>query len=264
MIDRELLQKYRVQIGAISKVTFQEIVREKILYSALLFGVLCVGLAFFVSRLSFADNARIALDFGLTSIAIVGGLISVVMGSTLVAKELVNRTHFLVLTKPIERWQFILGRYLGLLAVMCLNSLIMLGVLIFVMLVSGVIPRFDLFLALFLQLSEFAILIAIALVFSVLSTSTLAAVMTSGIWVIGHAMGDLRILSNKIEPYSLRPILRAIVFLLPDLDRFDVKALVSHQIPIRIGFFSVSTSYALIYVAFALSISSFLFKRKEL
>jgi len=89
------------QVFAISSVTFQELLREKILWSALLFAVLCVALSPAAAQLSFADQARIALDFGLTSVSIIGGLISVIMGSSLIAKEVHHRTLYLVLRKSV-------------------------------------------------------------------------------------------------------------------------------------------------------------------
>jgi cytochrome d ubiquinol oxidase subunit I len=75
------------QIEAISIVTFQELLREKVLWTSFMFSILCVGLAFAVSQLSFSEHARISLDFGLASVAFVGGVISVFMGSTLIAKH---------------------------------------------------------------------------------------------------------------------------------------------------------------------------------
>jgi hypothetical protein len=220
------------QIFAITAVTFQELLREKVLWSALVFAFLCVGLAYAVSQLSFADNARIALDFGLASISIVGGLISIIMGAALIAKEIHNRTLYVVLTKSIWRWQFVLGRFCGLLGVLSVNTVLMAAVLLLVHRVAGGAPDASLAESLFLQLTEFGVLAAAACMFSALSTATLAAIFTAGIWVIGHANADLKVLASKIEPLVLRPVLDFVARVLPDLARFDIKAEVSHQLPV--------------------------------
>lgn len=254
----------RRQVSAIAAVTFQELIREKILWSSFLFGLLCVALAYLVSRLSFADNARIALDFGMAAISLVGGLISVVMGAVLVAKEVHNRTHYLVLTKPIWRWQFVLGRVAGLLGVLAVNAALMSAILVVVFLMSGGRLETSFFKCLALQVAEFGVLSAVACVFSVFTTSTLAAVFASGIWVAGHAMADIKILADKTEPYWMRPLLKTVSEIFPDLTRFDVKAEVSHSLPITWGYFAGTAAYGLAYMVFALALACLIFSRKEL
>ncbi len=252
------------QIWAIASVTFHELLREKILWSAFVFAILCVGLAFAASQLSFADNARIALDFGLTAVAIIGGMISIIMGAALIAKEVQNRTLYLVLTKAIWRWQFVLGRFSGLLAILILNSVLMVMVLIVVVKITGGSVDSTLVKSLILQFTEFGMLAAMACIFSAFSTTTLAAIFASGIWVIGHAMTDLRMLSQKIEPAAIRPILGAITRVLPDLTRFDIKIEVSHSLPVTWGFTGMSIAYGLAYMAFALVVTCLIFQRRDL
>ncbi len=252
------------QITAIGKVTFQELLREKILWSSFVFGLFSVVLAYFVSRLSFAENARLALDFGLTAISLIGGLIAVIMGATLIAKEVQSRTHYTVLTKPVHRWQFVIGRVTGLFGVLAVNATLMTLILVVVFSLSHGRLTLQIGQSLILQVVEFAVLATVACVFSTFTTSTLAAVFATGIWVCGHAMEDIRILSNKIEPYAIRPVLKAIVAIFPDLSRFDIKAEVSHMIPVSATTFSLSLSYGVLYALFMLAAACFLFSRREL
>jgi ABC-type transport system involved in multi-copper enzyme maturation permease subunit len=252
------------QTFAIAAVTFQELLREKVLWSALVFAFLCVGLAYAVSQLSFADNARIALDFGLASISIVGGLISIIMGAALIAKEIHNRTLYVVLTKSVWRWQFVLGRFGGLVGVLSVNALLMALVLLVVQHVAGGSPDASLVKSLLLQVTEFAVLAATACMFSALSTATLAAIFSAGIWVIGHANADLKILASKIEPVVLRPVLDFVARALPDLARFDIKAEVSHQLPVTWAYVTTGMAYGCFYAAFALTAACLIFMRRDL
>lgn len=258
------LKRLLSQIRAIAAITFQELLREKVLWSAFVFAVLSVALAYVVSQLSFAENARIALDFGLTSISIVGGLISIVMGASLIAKEVQNRTLYLVLTKSIWRWQFVVGRLVGLLGVLALNSLMMMAALIAIYLVVGGDLKVDIAKSFLLQISEFAVLASVACIFSAFSTATLAAIFTSGVWVIGHAMSDFRVLADRIEPYAMRPVLGFVARVLPDLTRFDVKAQVSHGLPVTWAYTGVSLFYAALYVCFALTAACLIFRKRDL
>jgi ABC-type transport system involved in multi-copper enzyme maturation permease subunit len=252
------------QIGAIAWVTFHELLREKVLWSAFVFALFCVGLAYSVSQLSFAENARIALDFGLASVSIVGGLISVIMGATLIAKEVQNRTLYLVLTKSIWRWQFVAGKFIGLLGVLIVNATIMTVTLLLVYWLAGGGANSVLFKSLLLQITEFGVLAATACVFSALSTTTLSAILASGVWVIGHAMADLRLLAQKIEPAFLRPILDIVSRILPDLTRFDIKAEVAHELPVSWGYAITCMGYGVAFILFALTVSCVAFSKRDL
>lgn len=252
------------QIFAIGSVTFHELLREKVLWSSFVFALLCIGLAYAASQLSYADNARIAMDFGLTSVSIVGGLISVIMGAALIAKEVQNRTLYLVLTKSIWRWQFVVGRFAGLLAILMLNSLVMAAIALLIVKFTGGAIGSSVVKSLLLQMTEFGVLASMACIFSALSTATLAAIFASGIWVIGHAMTDLRILADKIEPVALRPVLGVIARVLPDLTRFDIKAEVAHNLPVTWTYTGVSMLYGLAYVIFALTVACVVFLRRDL
>ncbi len=255
---------YLRQIKALAVLTFRELIREKILWSSFAFGLLSVALAFLVSKLSFAEQARIALTFGLTSISLIGGLISIVMGSALIAKEIQNRIHFSVLTKPIWRWQYVVGRTLGLYGILILNSVLMTLILLGVFYLSGGQIKVAIFKSLILQIVEFGVLATIASIFSVFSTATLGAIITSGVWVMGHAMEDLQIMSTKIEPYFLRPVLKFVTDVFPDLTRFDVKAQVAHHLPLEWTYILQTSAYGLSYMVFALAIACTIFSRKEL
>lgn len=255
---------YYRPVFAIGHVTFHEVLRQKILWSAMVFAGLSVGLAFAVSQLSFAENSRIALDFGLTSISLVGGLISVILGSSLIAKEVHDRTLYLVLTKPVWRWQFVLGRFVGLMGVLAVNSMLMMLALLVVYKITGGFFSLSILKCFMLQIAEFGMLAAMASIFSSFSTATVAAIMASGIWVLGHAMSDLKILAMTIEPNWMRPVLAFVSRVLPDLTRLDVKVLVSHDLPLTWAYTASSVAYGLAYVAFALVAACIVFSGREL
>lgn len=252
------------QVFAIASVTFHELLREKILWSAILFAVLCVALSVAASQLSFNEQARIALDFGLTSVSVIGGLISVIMGASLIAKEVHHRTLYLVLTKAVWRWQFVVGKFLGLLALITLNSLLISAIAVGIYLALGGDYHATIAQNWFLQMSEFAVLSAIACVFSAFSTATLSAILTAGIWIMGHAMTDFQALIPKMEPEFIRPILHFVARILPDLTRFDVKVQVSHFLPLTWSYTAVTILYGAAYVIFALGGACLIFSRRDL
>jgi hypothetical protein len=136
--------------------------------------------------------------------------------------------------------------------------------LLLVFLLSGGSLNALIFKSLLLQITEFGVLAAMSCVFSALSTTTLAAIIASGIWVIGHAMSDLRLLAQKIEPFFLRPILDIVSRVLPDLTRFDIKAEVAHQLPVTWGYATACMGYGFVYILFALVVACVAFSKRDL
>lgn len=252
------------QISAISKVTFHELLREKILWSSMAFGILAVVLAVIVSQLSYTDNARITIDFGMTSIAIIGAFIAIIMGSGLISKELQHRTHFIVLTKPVFRWQYIVGRWAGLFEVIALNSVIMFSIMVIIFAVYGGKVSFDLFKCLLLILIEFGVLSAISSIFSTFTTTILASIITVGIWIIGHAMEQLKIMVNKSDDEVMQTLLKIITEMFPDLTRFDIKMQISFSLPVSNSMVFASFGYGISYMVAAILISCIIFSNKEL
>jgi ABC-type transport system involved in multi-copper enzyme maturation permease subunit len=252
------------QLKAVIDITTKELFREKLLYSALFFGVLAVGLAVLISNLSFIDNQRIALDFGLTSISLIGGLLCIVVGGALIAREVRSKVHILILAKPINRSLYLIGKYIGFIKVLAVNTLIMLIVLYLILFFQGKSFDFQIIFAYMGMILEFMILTAIAVLFSSFSSAMLSSFMTAGVWIIGHAMSDIKILSNKIEPYFLRPVLKGVSVMLPDFNFFDYKPLVSHGVPIPFSDVFLAFLYAVLYVVFCLLISILIFIRREL
>lgn len=109
--------------------TFKEAVRNKVLYFLLIFAVLIIGFSTVISDLSIAEPERMIKDLGLASIDFFGFLIAVFVGVYLVYNELDRKTIYTIVSKPIDRTQFLLGKFFGLLFTIYLNIAIMTFVL---------------------------------------------------------------------------------------------------------------------------------------
>jgi len=113
------------KVLAIALNTFKEAVRNKILYFLLIFALLIMGFSGVISDLSIAAPEKLIKDLGLASIDFFGFLIAVFVGVYLVYNELDKKTIYTIVSKPIDRYQFILGKYFGLLITIYVNMLIM-------------------------------------------------------------------------------------------------------------------------------------------
>src|SRR5436853_1159663 len=105
--------------------TFRESVRDRVLYNLVLFVLLLVGASVFLGELALSQEAKMIVDMGLSAMLIFGVLIAIFIGIGLVYKEIDKRTIYSLLAKPIQRHEFILGKYFGLCFTLFVNTAVM-------------------------------------------------------------------------------------------------------------------------------------------
>ncbi|HVN85631.1 MAG TPA: ABC transporter permease subunit [Candidatus Binatia bacterium] len=252
------------KIVAIALNTAREAIRNKILYSILLFAVLVVAVAGTLGSFSIGDQMKFVKDFCLMSISLFGVVIALVLGVNLLAKELGRRTIFNVLSKPVARWQFIVGKFLGLFATSTLIVAFMSGGLVgFLRLYEGR-ADWELIVAALAIDCELMLVIAVALFFSsVVVTPTLAGMFTAAVFVAGRSSSYLLLFTTSEYPPSVRYLFRGLYWLLPHLDRFNIADLVVYGDLLEARYAFALLAYALGYTGILLLLSIALFQRRE-
>jgi ABC-type transport system involved in multi-copper enzyme maturation permease subunit len=249
-------------ITAIALNTFREAIRDRVLYLLLAFALILIGVSRLLSLLTVGDEGKIIKDVGLSAISVFGVLTAVFVGVSLVFKEIERRTVYTLLANPVRRWQFVVGKFFGLLAVLAMNVGMMTLALSVILLVRGESP-WALFSAVLLILVELAIVTAFALLFSSLTNPILAAVWTCAIYVSGHLAWSLKLLEEKIPEGIGRVACRLVYWLLPNLDRMDIKAEAVHGLALPDGFVPLSVLYGLAYTVVVLILAAAIFERKD-
>src|SRR5205085_944308 len=102
------------RVSAIAFNTFREAVRDRVLYNLIVFAVLVAGSALLFGQISVEIERIVVINLGLSAISIFGIVISIFIGIGLVWKEIERRTLYTVLAHPLRRWEFLTGKYLGL------------------------------------------------------------------------------------------------------------------------------------------------------
>ena len=118
--------------------TFRETLRDKILYNLVIFALLLIGSSVLLVRLNYGDSAKLILDLGLASLNVFGIIMAIFLGIGLVSKEIDSRTIATIISKPMHRYEFLLGKYLGLLLTLGVNTLLMLAGLLGVLMLLEV------------------------------------------------------------------------------------------------------------------------------
>ena len=272
-----LRQGYGGQVvPAIAINVFKESVRDKVLYNLVFFAVLLIAASYLMGQLTAGQDVKIIKDLGLAAIAVFGLFIAVFIGIGLVSKEVDKRSIYSLLSKPIRREDFIVGKYLGLVLTLFVNVTVMTVALYAVlgsmawmaggwMLPGWERPAVDplLLKAIGLMFLQLMIITAVALFFSTFSTPMLSAALTFGLYVVGHFNADLK---NFEQVIAARPAIytaRVLYYLLPNLAPLDVKDQVVHGVPVPWEYILLNTGYAIFYITALVLAAVFIFSRRD-
>ncbi|MCY4513397.1 MAG: hypothetical protein OXB86_06890 [Bdellovibrionales bacterium] len=242
--------------------TIKEGLRKKFLPGLLFFCFVILVFSLFLGQLSINEKKRITIDFGLAGIQITLSALSVLLGSVFISGDLEQRTIWAVLSRPVRPSVFFLGRFLGITSLiflaLCALSLTLTSFFFYL----DVSISLTLFQALFGFFLESILLLAFVLFFFNFITAFLVPFYCLGIFVIGHWLDSLLYLTKKgtgvfvgIFPY--------IINIFPNLEYGNWKTAVVYGDTISGGDFSMAVLYFLLWIGCILSLSLFLFERKD-
>ena len=249
---------------AIARNTAREALRNKVLYSIIAFAALVVGVAALFGSVSIGNQMKFVKDFSLAAISLFGVVIAVTLGVSMLSKELGRRTILNILSKPVARWQFILGKFAGLTTTVGVVVVLMTSALI------GIVAAFEgtvdpgLVVAGFTVILELMIVVAIALFFSaVVVTPTLAGMFTIAAFVAGRSAGYLEYFRGDDSNPAIRATATLLYWILPHLNRLEVADQVVYGDAVSLGTLGLAAAYAAAYTGVLLLLSAALFQRRE-
>lgn len=250
------------KIGAIAVNTFREAIRDKILYILVFFALLMIGGSILLSTLTLGEQTKIILDIGLASISLFGLFIAVFIGVGLVYKEIERRTIYTIVSKPIHRWQFLIGKYLGLVMTLFVEVAIMAAGFFLIAAIYGKADP-ELLKAVLLIFYELTLITAVAIMFSSFSTPVLSSLFTMGVFVIGHLSTDLKAFGAKSDSVIVQKVTAGLYYALPNLSNLNIKAQVVQNVPVPGEYIAFVTAYTALYVIALLLISAMVFQYRD-
>jgi len=252
-----------MKIRAIALNTFKEAIRDRILYLLLFFAALSIILSRALALLTVGDRVKIIKDVGLASLSLFGALMAILIGTSLVYKEIDKKTIFTILSKPVHRLEFLLGKFFGLvftlLVMLSLMSLIFLALIFF----HTFKIEWKMLIAIFFIFLELVLITSVATLFSCFSTPILSSIFSLSFYLIGHLSWGLETLIRKIQSGIVKAFVQILYLFLPDLENFNFKTEVVHglQVPTKIYLFS--TLYGIVYTLFILTLAILVFRRRD-
>ena len=256
-----------MRLGAVAWNTFREAVRDRVLYNLVFFALLMIAAAIFMGQISLEIETIVIVTVGLSAVSVIGLLIAVFTGVGLVSKEIDKRTLYALLSKPVRRWEFLVGKFGGLVLTLAVNTAAMAVGLFFALLsVKHSWEGRDavVFVAVYFIWLKIAIVIALALLFSCFTSQLLAILFTAGFYVAGLFVTQMRNLGgSKLAPITQK-FFSWVSYVLPNFENFNVTAAVAHGRSVPGALILQNTAYAILYCGIVLAAATVVFSRRNL
>jgi Cu-processing system permease protein len=259
------------RIWAIALNTFREAVRIRVLYGIL---VLLLGanlMSFVLGSMSATDSERVTSNIGLAGISLFGSLTAIFLGVFLLYGEIQRRTIHTIVSKPIERWEFVLGKYLGMALVLSVLVVAFSLAMFTILLIKDVSISSAIVKAIVMSWWEVLVVAAIAIFFSSFSTPFLSGIFALALWVIGRVTPDIE-LASQSETASpvIQAVTKVVLYIVPDLHLFSVSGRTVDGVAVSVhgefvswGYVGLSSVHALGWIAGLLAFACVLFHRRD-
>ncbi|MDD3303128.1 MAG: hypothetical protein PHN31_06245 [Candidatus Gracilibacteria bacterium] len=243
--------------------TFKEITRNKFLYLIIFFALIFIAFSISLGKLTIGDDDKVIVDFGLAMIEIFGFLSVLFVGSQLLFKEIEGKTIFLILSKPIKRYEFIIGKFLGF--SFCILLIILLQALLFllVLFIKDIeITKIILF-SLFFTALKLEILLSFVFFFSTFMSNILTIIVSVLVYLIAHSFSLLLDLVSMTKNSIIIGSIKLLQLLFPPLEALNIKDVIGSFTDFKFFFFVFNTFYSIAYLAIIIIFTILIFNKKK-
>ncbi len=251
------------RMAAIATNTLREAIRNRLLYVLLFFAVslMCAGI--FLFALPYVEGERVLQNVGLGATRIFSVVIAIFVGVNLIHRDVERRTVYTILSKPLTRTEFLLGKFAGLVLTIWLQLTIMVVVFVAVSLLAGAPLDAGHAAAFILIGAELVLIVAVATFFSAFTSPMLASFFSAGIWGIGHLTRDLRDIGASSQSEAVQSATVWLHRVLPDLESFNLTIEAVHGLPISAADVGLALVYAAGYATLVLFAATAVFSRRD-
>jgi ABC-2 type transport system permease protein len=261
----------------VAGLAFRESARNRVLHALLASMVIAAGVSHVFAWVSGDDLERrvpVVANLCFLAINLLGVVASIFLGTNLIYQEVERRTIYTVLARPVSRGGFIAGKYLGLLGVMGVAMLAMSAAFLVALLLAGGTISGTLLLALLFTYLEVAVVIAVALFFSVAAHPIEGAVFAFVVALVGKMTESLNELAQELirragadagmVERGVEKLLYVVYLVLPNMENFNIRAEAVHGLPVSGEALALGAVYGVVYVVILLSLATIVFRRKVL
>lgn len=268
------------RIWAIALNTFREAVRMRVLYGIIALVFLVNGVGLFMSEMNLSDQTRMMRDIAVSSISFFGSLIAIFLGVVLLYVEVQRRTIHSIISKPIERWEFVVGKYVGMTLVLSVLAAFFIGGMLAMMLLDighgsdlvkgelGVMSS-NVIKATWLAYVGILTVAAVAIFFSSFSSPFLSGLFALGLFAVGNLTPDLQAIAAKQSGLA-GAVVKGMLWVIPDLHTFVIsgREVAGQHVSIHGGFVgwdyvTQASAYGALWIAGLLALACVIFQRRD-
>ncbi len=250
---------------AIAQQTVREALRRRVMWIFLVSGVFLIAMGPVFGFLSPKDSQTVLRSLGLAAILLAGLFITIVTCIYLLPVEIERRTIYTVLSKPVQRYQFILGKFMGGFAVVFINIVAM-GIVFLAMLwlQEKRLPP-EMFIGVVMTFFQMLLLAALTIFFSTFATPVVNFFLSFGIFLVGNMSSVTDSLTSNNNPLVSNAG-KVIHYLLPNFGNFNIQNSIIHptiEIKNPNVFLFQNMIYAIVYSLVLLTLAVLIFDRRE-
>lgn len=199
--------------------SFREMIRERTFLVIVGLALFMVALSLFLGQLTFDENEKLLADFGLFACELAAVALALFMGSFAIAKEMERQTCLLILSKPVSRFQFLMGKWGGI-TVLLLVLMISIDLLLNLLLGNY---SLGLLIVSFSILMKALILLSWAMFAATLVRPILALLSGFCLYLLGHWLSELDYFAAKSKSESTVFLMKVVRWFVPNFDLFNWK-----------------------------------------
>jgi ABC-type transport system involved in multi-copper enzyme maturation permease subunit len=253
-------------MASIAMNTFREAIRSKVLGALSFFVVLSSVAAALLGELSLHEEVRVTTGgtlFASTQFTVIIAVYSMV---TLLHIEIEKRTVYTILTKPIARWQFLVGKYLGVGVLVAVVTFVLYLVAVGLIVAQGGQASAVLAMAFVTIFMQALIIAGVTLALASFSSPLLSGLIACSLYISGNLVSQLRAARGALSEKSplLGYLADVVAILLPNFESLNLSSLVVHNHVAPSAYLLSAAWYTLAYVCAAIVVAIVLFERRDL
>lgn len=251
-------------LRAVAWNTFRVAVRNKVFLALFVVAIGLMAFGLVLGAMSLHHEVRVATNISLFATTVFGAAMAIYMSVSLFYAELEKRTIYTLLSKPVRRWQFLLGKYLGtvftLILIVGLLALAGIGLVA----IQGGQPSGAFGIAYLLIGCQLAVVSAIATLFVSFSRPLLSGLFATGVFILGHLHDQIGGVADMLDSAVVDALIGFLQTVIPDLAALNISTAVVHDLPVPMDYATAGVRYAVLYSALTLSAAMFLFHQRDL
>lgn len=244
--------------------TYKDILSSKILYNVVFLGLAITLVTFVSAEFSYGASSRITLDIGLGLVSFSVSIVAILYGSSLITSEVENRTLYMILSRPVSRGCFLLGKVTGLSIVLMINLIALLSIVMSLFIFFGGEISPLIIWSLFFVYLEVIILLCLSVFLSTFVNKVITILSVLTLWISGHGVENLKTFSLIKNDQTLKKLINFMSVYLPNFDKINIKKFVLNDVSLEQSFLFNNFLYSILWILFLVFVSKLIFDKKDL